>query len=275
MTVINSYATLAEFKAWKEITNSDATRDGVVNDILESASRYIDSASMRTFFPRIETRYYDVPAGRELCLDDDLLEVLTITNGDNASLPSTEYNLLPKNLTPHYAIKITPTSTYYWTVDTTSGNELVIDINGIWGYHNRYSQRAWKSVGTLGAAVTDTTTLAFTMTAGHTVLAGQILKIGSELYNVNTVSSNTITPFVRGDNGSTAATHLISTAVYAWQPMDDIKEACLDIAHNIYSRRFGGAVSQNAIITGAGVVLTQRDIPEKAKATINAYTKKY
>jgi hypothetical protein len=218
--------------------------------------------TMRTFYPRVETRYYDVPenGARELKLDDDLLEVLTITNGDAVSMPSTEYNLIEKNLTPYHAIRIKQTSTYYWATDTNGGLEYVIAINGLWGYHNRYASMAWKSVGTLGAAITDTTTLAFTMTTNHTVLAGTILKIDSELLNINTVSNITVTPFKRGDNGSTAATHSNGTTIYAWQPMEDVKLACTDVAHGVYSNRFGQNTTGVATITGAGVVITPNDM---------------
>jgi hypothetical protein len=139
----------------------------------------------------------------------------------------------------------------------------------VWGYHNDYSVRGWLQIGTLGAAITDTTTLAFTATTGHTLVSGQIIKIDSELYNVSTVATNTITPVKRGDNGSTAATHLINAVIYAWQPLDEVKQNCIDIANSAYMRRFGKNTGESATITAAGVVLSPRDIPAMSQAFIN------
>ena len=116
MSAINSYATLAEFKNYKDISSTDADDDGVIEDLLEEASRYIDGETNRTFYPRVETRYFSVPEtlGRQLDLDDDLLAITTLTNGDDGTIASTEYNLLPKNKTPYYAIKLKEASTEYW-----------------------------------------------------------------------------------------------------------------------------------------------------------------
>ena len=71
MAITNGYATLPEFKAWVDITSADAPDDGVIEDIIETASRHIDNTTGRTFYARTETRYYDVPDGRQIDLDDD------------------------------------------------------------------------------------------------------------------------------------------------------------------------------------------------------------
>jgi len=271
MTLINSYATLADYKAYVtargQVAGTDTTDDGVIQDLLNSASRFIDIESGRKFYPRIEEQMFDIPEGSQIYLDDDLLEVLTFSNGDDTAI--TAYILLGKH-SPYWCIQLRDYSTISWQTNSDGSYQQVIGVLGVWGYHDQYSQRAWLQVGTLGAAITDTTTLAFTMTGGHTVVAGNILKIGSELYNVETVATNTITPSRRGDNGSTAATHLISTAVYAWQPMEGARMACLEIANSAYKRRFGQSTGESATITGAGVVLTPRDIPATAQSFINS-----
>lgn len=263
----NSYATLAEFRAWKEITNTDAERDSVVSSILESVSRYLDGQTGRRFYPRIETRYYSVPDGRQLLLDDDLLAVVEILNGDAAALPATEYHLIPKNATPAWAIRIKETSAYYWATDADGGDDLVIGVTGYWGYHHLYSI-AWRNVGTLDAAITSTSATSFTMTSASSVTAGMILRIDNELLNVSSVAANTVTIFERGDNGSTAATHSSGAIVYAWRPMDDVRLLTLEIAHNVFMRRFGEAAQSTATITAAGVVITPKDISRLSHDTI-------
>jgi hypothetical protein len=136
MTITNGYATLAAYKTWGKITSTDATDDTVIESIIEGVSRYIDSRTGRTFYARTETRYYDVPAdrGRSLMLDDDLLTVTTLTNGDSDTIAATEYHLLPKNITPKREIRLTKTTTEYWDTDSEGDDEWVISVAGTWGY---------------------------------------------------------------------------------------------------------------------------------------------
>jgi hypothetical protein len=108
---MNNYATLAEYKSYVtsrgQTATTDTTDDAVIESLLESASRYIDDETGRVFYPYVQTRLYDVPDSRELLLDEDLLEVLVLTNGDSTTMPTTEYFYIPKNIFPAYGIKIT------------------------------------------------------------------------------------------------------------------------------------------------------------------------
>lgn len=134
MAISNGYATLAEFKAYKDITSTDTTDDAVIEDIIEAASRYIDSVTGRTFYARTETRYYSLPRGRTLFLDDDLLTITTFTNGDSTTIASTEYHFLPKNFTPYFAVELKGSSTVQWRVDSSGNERFVLSIAGTWGY---------------------------------------------------------------------------------------------------------------------------------------------
>lgn len=276
MTNINMYATLAEYKAYVtargQTASTDTTDDGVINSLIESASRFIDMQTRRQFYPSIETRLYDVPEFREIVLDNDLLALTTLTNGDTTVISASDLTLRGAR-PPYWSIAPKDSSSVYWTYSTAGSAEQVISVLGVWGYHEQYTQRAWLQVGTLSAAITDTTTLAFSATTGHTITAGQILKIDSELYNVVTAATNTITPYMRGDNGSTAATHLINAPVYAWQPMEGAKQSCIEIANSSYQKRFGRNTGESATITAAGVVLTPADIPATAKAFIASHVR--
>ncbi len=134
MTIMNGYATLEEFIAWGSITDTSAGDDAVVEDAIEGASRYIDQSTGRTFYSRSETRYYDVPPGRELRVDDDLLSITTLTNGDDNAIAATEYNFIPKNTTPYYALKLKQSSSTFWQFDSDGNSEGVISIAGGFGY---------------------------------------------------------------------------------------------------------------------------------------------
>ena len=132
---MTAYASTTEFKNYARIDSTDTTDDAVIGDILEAASRLIDTETRRTFYARIETRNYDVPDGNTLYIeDDDLLAITTLTNGDDTVLASTEYILMPANSYPKYAIKIKQSSDYTWESESDGDYEQVISILGSWGY---------------------------------------------------------------------------------------------------------------------------------------------
>jgi hypothetical protein len=278
MSSVNLYATLADYKAYSvargQAASTDATDDIVIVDLLEQASRYLDEKTARQYYPTIETRVYDVPSSRELRLRADLLSVISLTNGDGTAIASDQYVLESANNTPYWKLKLRSYATDYWLPDTANGIEQAVELNGWFGYRERFAQRAWQSVGTLGAAITDTTTLAFTMATGHTVVPNQILKVDSEIYNVSVVATDTITPVVRGDNGSTAATHSNGATVYKWVSEENARGAVLEIAHSAYQRRTGKNTGESATITGAGIVLTPRDIPKMAEEFIRTHMRR-
>ncbi len=121
---------------------------------------------------------------------------------------------------------------------------------------------------TLGAEMADTSTKSLTMSASHSVTVDMIIKIESEIFNIDTVATNTVTMNYRGDNGSTAATHANGTTVYAWMTMEDVRKATLDITAHAYKRRFGESQSETARITAAGILLSPNDVPSSAKSLI-------
>jgi hypothetical protein len=274
MTAINTYATLAEYKAFVtargQSSTTDATDDTVIDNLLEQASRYIDSKTARWFYPRIEQRYYSIPDTNKLGLDADLLAVITFLNGDDTSIASTEYNLLPRNYSPKYAIELTDVTSVVWEDDSNQSVEFVLDLTGIFGFHDRYDD-AWTTAGTLGAAMSDTTTASLTMTGGHSVAVGEILKVDNELFIPSAVVTNAITLVARGDNGSTAATHSNGATVSTWQPMEEARNAVLETASQAYKRRFGKSNSNISTVTAAGVMLTPRDIPALTEEFIAVY----
>ena len=53
---MTAYASITDFKSYARITSTDTTDDGVIGDILESASKLIDTETRRTFYARVETR---------------------------------------------------------------------------------------------------------------------------------------------------------------------------------------------------------------------------
>lgn len=67
---------------------------------------------------------------------------------------------------------------------------------------------------TLGVAITSTTATTFTATSGAAITNGSIILIDSEEMLVTGIATNTVT-VTRGYRNTVAATHLISTSIYA------------------------------------------------------------
>jgi hypothetical protein len=278
--MINPYCTVADFKAF--ITPPGQTLpvaladDLFIEDVIERASRRLDNllGMGRVLYPYVKAYKADIPDGRELWIDEDLLEIISFTNGDATSIAGTEYLTRPYNRTPYYALVLKGSTTVTWELDSNGDYEKVITVTGIFGYHQDYA-RAWTVAGTLGAAQSSTTSLSFTLTAGHTLngRGGQIIKIDNEILNVGATTATTMTALFRGDNGSTAATHLNGATVYVWNPQAEVTAITLEIARMMYKSRFGENVDSTAITSPAGVVVTPRSLPVWAQEVIARYRK--
>jgi len=275
MTIINGYATLLDFKNWLatpgQSLSSAAIDDTVIEGLIQSASRYIDNRTGRVFIPHAMTRKYDTPQDDELWFDEDLLEVITLTNGDDTTIASTEYNLYPANYYPKYKLRLKESSTTTWEDDDDGNTEQVIDLSAIWGCREDYTARAW----VLGSAINNVAGITATATSitidSETLFHNDdLIKIDNELMRVTGTAATSLT-VVRGENGSTAATHDDDASIYIWQVAEDIHEACLSIAMSAYKRRWGENTSGTATITGAGVVITPADVSGRVKEILNYY----
>ncbi len=219
VTTRADYTTLTDVKTSYLVTTGTA-QDALIADLIRSVSREIEQITNRKFYPRIETRYYDTP--REwftpLYLDDDLLALTTLTNGNGTAFTAAQYKLYPLNSTPKQNIALLASSSERWRTSTAGDAEGAITALGVWGYHDDYAS-GWLDIAcTLAAAITQVGSTSFTCTTGK-VRAGDLLLIDSEYIYASAVSTgatDTVT-CVRGVNGSTAATHLISAAVTRWR----------------------------------------------------------
>lgn len=125
------YCTTAEVKALAGATLT--TDDTLIAALITRASAMIDRYTGRTFVERTETRYFTPGVdndGNLLMLDDDLLNITTLTNGDGTTIPSTGYTLIPLNGLPKYAVKLKVA--YSWQSPTDPDGAII--IAGSWGY---------------------------------------------------------------------------------------------------------------------------------------------
>jgi len=124
----------------------------MVEESIFRAQSYVEGMSHRILEPLTETRYYDadlesgrlqghgVASATELILDEDLLEVTALVNGDGTALPAAAYVLQPANEYPKYKIRLR--RGYHWTY--TLDPIQAIQVTGTWGFvpadHPRYHQ---------------------------------------------------------------------------------------------------------------------------------------
>ena len=269
----NGYCSLDEYKYFNkpETWTANTIDDAVIERMIESASRYIDKKTRRFFYPLYGTRNFDIPLERRLYLDTDLLELITLTNGDNQTIAATDYILESKNIYPKWAIKLLDSTDTTWETDSNNSAEGVIDALAWWGFHNDYD-RAWLADTTTNEVLTDSD-LTITMTAATNLQVGQIIKIESEVMVIRSISSLNVTVIKRGDNGTTAAAHGTGKTVYIWQPVADVKNACIDIVNGLFHRRSGQNISGIAEVTAAGIVITPQDISSFARDIMQNYTR--
>jgi hypothetical protein len=101
------------------------------------ASRLIDDFCGRWFYAYTGTRYFSLPDDDTIWFDADLLTVTSLTNGDGTAIAAANFNLLPKNSSPKYALKTKPTANVIWTTDSSGESEFVLSIAGTWGFVDR------------------------------------------------------------------------------------------------------------------------------------------
>lgn len=222
--MLNCYAGLDDLtQSFKG--GSTAADKAVALRTLEAVSRAVDRGLEWQFFNAVnQTVYYD--GNGELVLP--LRAAAAVRGGSHAGLLSVSSVTIDENDDGTYE-KTVVENTDFWLARRfgddgpytaleamTRSNQISggwyhaprsVKVVGETGYSNET-----ESAGTLGAAIADTTTTSVTMTAGHTVQAGNTILIESEYLFISAVGGNVLT-VERGVNGSTAATHSNGTAV--------------------------------------------------------------
>jgi len=218
------YTTLTSFRLTRGVDPTDTSEDALYKVFIRMASNWFAEKCDRNFVPVVATRLYDRFGAhireRTLDLDDDLLELTTLTNGNGTVIGSSDYLLRPSNVTPKYRIELLPSSGKAWAY--TDDWQEAISVRGIWGYHEQYD-RAWKSRTTLAEDINDSvTSIEVASATGLEVL--DYLLVGDEQMQVTAISANTLT-VLRGVNGTSAAAHTNGAAVSQYQQTPAVKLA--------------------------------------------------
>uniref|UniRef100_A0A6M3LBI8 Putative tail protein n=1 Tax=viral metagenome TaxID=1070528 RepID=A0A6M3LBI8_9ZZZZ len=245
--------------------------DQLLLDTMEDASRFLDTATGRFFYPRILTRYYDHDEPYLLRNIGDLLTVTTLTTDNDATtIPAAGYFTMcggDYNSQPYNRIAIKRGSGYEfgWSDTPQKANK----ITGVFGYHEDYAASYRNSGGTVQSDPLSAAGTSLTVGNGYRFEAGQTIRIESEWLYVSAVSGNVLT-VERGMNGSTAAEHVQDTTIYIYEPMRDVQRVALRFAIWLYKQR--SAPLSFEIQTGAdGTVV----IPQNAPPEVHRFVKMY
>jgi hypothetical protein len=133
---MTDYTTLAAVRSQLGLGVTDTSDDALISTYVTQASQAIETHCGRSFTGANGTLTYDcidpTVIGNLLYLDRDVIDVYSVVNGDNETITSGEYRLLPNNGTPKYALELLPSSSKTWTY--TTDWQAAITIAGTLGY---------------------------------------------------------------------------------------------------------------------------------------------
>lgn len=132
MPIVDGYATLADIKARLDITTVDATRDTILEQVVEAASRQVDGWCSRPFASGDATRQVTADNSGMVILPDDL-HVITEIAVDR------DDDRVYETIWPIESVDLQPYPGPYQVIRPRSGfsfpcHRYAIQITGTWGY---------------------------------------------------------------------------------------------------------------------------------------------
>jgi len=274
-----AYCTLADAKA---TMRADSTLDdALLLSLIGQVSARIDllmSTNTPYFQPYTDALEFEVVAqrvdsGRNAFILPPGSPLLALTSVllNGAAVTASAH---PATRSPISMIRRTDGGSWY---ENGTDDPPTVVITGVWGYHRRYAQ-AWSVVDALAAAVISTTATTITVADvdgddeygfNPRISAGNLAKVDDEIMEV--ISTNTATNVVtvrRGQNGTTAATHLIAATVSVFRPEEPIRRVTARQAGMWYARM--GAYEQQTI-TDVGVVTYPADLLSELRGVLQGY----
>ncbi|MFA5836177.1 MAG: hypothetical protein WC837_04390 [Bellilinea sp.] len=254
-------------------------------DFIDWAARLVEWWKGRRYDVRLETRLYNTPtaggsmfgvydasllaaaSNRVLRLDEDLLEIVEIKNGDGIVLLPAEYVLEPANEYPKTRVRLR--SGEIW-LESDDGPEQAITLTGWWGYHDRYAD-AWRTVGAVQDAPLTAGATQVTLLDVSERETGELLRIEDELMLVEAVDDLTKKLTVeRGINGTTAVQHAQATPIKRFRPSGTIEQICVRLVKWRYAQKDVDSFDQSYVV-GSGVVSTPSSIPADVARILGAH----
>ncbi len=129
------YTTLADVRDYIGFSGTlGQAQDGLIQDCINRAESAIDSYTRRNFAGTTGTAYYsryfqDRVRDQAFYLDQDLISLTSLTNGDGQAIPVGSVWLEPRNVGPPYRmLRLHSAYVYVWSTDAD------VIVSGTWGY---------------------------------------------------------------------------------------------------------------------------------------------
>ena len=231
-------ATLDDLRRHLNLSATDADEDDDLLQRLQAASQLIESLTQRRYCPRSQTReiILERPGRRELILPDDLLELRSLSIG-GVALNHSDIRLLPDDRdAPASVMQVAQGAALRFGADA----DATISIEGIWGWHDRWTE-AWRDSGdSLRDASLDAGSEVITVSDASgsdqdgrapRFQVGQLLRIEDEYLRVTAVeSANNRLTVLRGVQGTAAAEHRRGASIETYAPPLAIRDLTLRFA---------------------------------------------
>lgn len=288
------YATLTQFRSYRGIQPNDVADDSRILDLLTWTSKFLDT-NYRRFDIRRETRKYNYPGNERsmfghysiaefvsevnavselasglLRMDDDLQEVITLTNGNGDVIPSTAFITESANLSPKYGIRLLPSAGHVWQPSAQGNYRQCISVDSLWGYHDDYANAFVDSMDVVldnpltsmsnDIHVNDVDGIAGDLRSDR-FQSGNMIVIDNEFCLV--ISRNTTTNILtcrRGYNGTLAVQHAQGTPIKVFRPMGNIELATCRLTAWRYAQKDANVFDKTTILA-TGVQITPSSIP--------------
>jgi len=244
------YVTLATVRAYLKLGSTETADDALLQTFIAWANQTLDG--IRRGDARYETRHYDYPireydpfgvydteswvaqmnaAGMlsqgHLMLDDDLLALAEVENGDGNTIPLTDLITEPPNIYPKHILRIKQSSSYRWLPSSDGDREQVVAVTGWWGYHPQYGS-AWSATDAVQDDPLAIAATSISVADASNFQAGQLLKLESELVEITAINTTTdVLTVTRAVNGTTAAQHAQTTTIYRYIPWGNYELAAI------------------------------------------------
>jgi len=260
---MNEIVDFGSLKTYLSVTGTGD--DTLLKAICTRASRIWEKLTQRQYYELAATHRFDFQEGYQLMLyDADLLDTTTLTNGDGNALAT--YYEYPLRFYPKRWLELDQSGGDIFTYSTTP--QRCIQVAGLWGYHTDYDN-AWASSGdTVQDAPLTAAATTLNVTSGGNFAVQQTIKVESEQLYITAISTNALT-VGRGKNGTTAASHIATSAITIWTPDADIQHWAMRLAAWLYRQK--DAPFEKTAFTDVGVVTVPAAMPVDIAAAAKQY----
>lgn len=291
------YVTLHQVRQSIGNLDGNTADDALLLKYIKWATDFVNRYKGRRYDVRLATIPHDAPLARfssfgvfdreygagsplpPLILQDDLLEMLELTNGDGEEITSNHYVLQPSRSTPYSVVKLRGGA--QWAANSDGNVAGALQVEGVWGYHTDYANAFVDSLDTVQdnpLSSSSTTIHVSSLSAPAADLesprfqAGQLLRIDGEFFylvDAQDGAESAELTVVRAYNGTAAAEHAQGAKVEIFRPEGFVVQACERLVKWRYSQRDTDSFDRTYNV-GTGVVSTPTAIPVDVRDILGA-----